>query len=121
MMYSCAWYADDQTTLEEAAVAKLDRICRRLRLGANDRVVEIGTGWGGFAVHAAKHYGCHVTTTTISGEQYEYARQRIAAEGLQGRIRLLQKDYRDLEGRFDKLVSIEMTRWRAADPGDHDR
>ena len=108
MMYSCAWYADDQTTLEEAAVAKLDRICRRLRLGANDRVVEIGTGWGGFAVHAAKHYGCHVTTTTISGEQYEYARQRIAAEGLQDRIRLLKKDYRDLQGRFDKLVSIEM-------------
>jgi len=108
MMYSCAWYADDETTLEEAAVAKLDRICRRLNLGEDDRVVEIGTGWGGFAVHAAKHYGCHVTTTTISSEQYEYARRRIKEEGLEHRIRLLQQDYRDLDGRFDKLVSIEM-------------
>jgi cyclopropane-fatty-acyl-phospholipid synthase len=108
MMYSCAWYATDETTLEEAAVAKLDRICRRLNLGANDRVVEIGTGWGGFAVHAAKNYGCHVTTTTISSEQHEYARQRIREEGLQDRIKLLKKDYRDLEGQFDKLVSIEM-------------
>jgi cyclopropane-fatty-acyl-phospholipid synthase len=108
MMYSCAWYADDSTTLEDAAVAKLDRICRRLDLDADDRVVEIGTGWGGFAVHAAKHYGCHVTTTTISGEQYDYAKRRIAEEGLEDRITLLKKDYRDLEGQFDKLVSIEM-------------
>lgn len=108
MMYSCAWYADETTTLEEAAVAKLDRICRRLSLRPHDRVMEIGTGWGGFAVHAAKHYGCHVTTTTISDEQHAYARQRIAQEGLEDRITLLKKDYRDLEGQFDKLVSIEM-------------
>lgn len=108
MMYSSAWYADDATTLEAAAVAKLDRICRRLDLGPEDRVVEIGTGWGGFALHAAKHYGCQVTTTTISREQYAYAKRRIDEEGLGDRIRLLQKDYRDLDGRFDKLVSIEM-------------
>jgi cyclopropane-fatty-acyl-phospholipid synthase len=108
MMYSSAWYADDSTTLEDAAVAKLDRICQRLDLCADDRVVEIGTGWGGFAVHAAKHYGCHVTTTTISSEQHDYAKRRIAEEGLEHRITLLKKDYRDLEGQFDKLVSIEM-------------
>lgn len=108
MMYSCAWYAASDTTLEEAAVAKLDRICQRLELTPDDRVVEIGSGWGGFAVHAAKHYGCHVTTTTISREQYEYVRQRIRAEGLGERITLLLDDYRDLDGEYDKLVSIEM-------------
>jgi cyclopropane-fatty-acyl-phospholipid synthase len=108
MMYSSAWYPSETSTLAEAAVAKLDRICRRLDLGADDRVVEIGTGWGGFAVHAAKHYGCHVTTTTISGQQHEYARQKIEAAGLGDRITLLQEDYRDLDGEFDKLVSIEM-------------
>ena len=108
MMYSCAWYEAPDASLEEAAVAKLDRICRRLELAPGDRVVEIGTGWGGFAVHAAQNYGCHVTTTTISREQHEYARQRIEAEGLGERITLLRDDYRDLEGKFDKLVSIEM-------------
>ena len=108
MMYSSAWYANEETTLEEAAVAKLDRICRRLNLGRGDRVIEIGTGWGGFAVHAAKQYGCHVTTTTISRQQYEYARARVCAEGLEDQITLLQSDYRDLEGQYDKLVSIEM-------------
>jgi cyclopropane-fatty-acyl-phospholipid synthase len=108
MMYSCAWYEDESTTLEEASVAKLDRICQRLDLGPGDRVVEIGSGWGGFAMHAAGKYGCHVTTTTISGRQYEYARRRIEDAGLADRIKLLKKDYRDLEGKFDKLVSIEM-------------
>lgn len=108
MMYSCAWYATPDTTLDEAATAKLEKICRRLRLSAADRVVEIGTGWGGFAIHAAKHYGCQVTTTTISRRQYEFARARIEAEGLQDRITLLLRDYRDLQGEFDKLVSIEM-------------
>ena len=108
MMYSCAWYPGEDATLEEASLAKLDRICQRLHLGPEDRVIEIGTGWGGFAVHAAKHYGCHVTTTTISRQQYEYARERVAAEGLQDRVTLLQSDYRDLEGQYDKLVSIEM-------------
>jgi cyclopropane-fatty-acyl-phospholipid synthase len=108
MMYSCAWYADSTTTLDEAAGAKLDRICRRLRLAPGDRVVEIGTGWGGFAIHAARHYGCHVTTTTISRRQHELAKQRIAEAGLEDRITLLLDDYRDLDGQFDKLVSIEM-------------
>lgn len=108
MMYSSAWYATPESTLEEASVAKLDHICRKLGLSQNDSVIEIGTGWGGFAIHAARNYGCHVTTTTISGQQFEYARARIEAEGLSDRITLLKKDYRDLEGRFDKLVSIEM-------------
>ena len=108
MMYSAACYAAPETTLEEASVAKLDLICRKLDLSASDSVVEIGTGWGGFALHAAKHYGCHVTTTTISAEQHDYARGRIEAEGLSDRITLLRKDYRDLDGQFDKLVSIEM-------------
>ncbi|MGC8118974.1 class I SAM-dependent methyltransferase [Marinobacter sp. VGCF2001] len=108
MMYSSAIYPREDATLEEAAVYKLDTICRKLDLRPEDRVVEIGTGWGGFAIHAAKHYGCHVTTTTISKEQLELARERVAAEGLEDRITLLFDDYRDLTGQFDKLVSIEM-------------
>ncbi len=108
MMYSCAFYETPDTTLDEAAVAKLDRICQRLRLSPDDRVIEIGTGWGGFAIHAASRYGCHVTTTTISRQQYEMARARIDAAGLGDRITLLLEDYRDLTGEFDKLVSIEM-------------
>ncbi len=108
MMYSCAYYAGPETSLEDAAVAKLDRICRRLRLGPGDRVIEIGSGWGGFAIHAASRYGCHVTTTTISQQQYDLARARIEAAGLGDRITLLLDDYRDLEGQYDKLVSIEM-------------
>jgi cyclopropane-fatty-acyl-phospholipid synthase len=108
MMYSCAYYPDADTTLEVAAVAKLERICRKLRLGPDDHVIEIGTGWGGFAVHAARNYGCRVTTTTISGQQHEYAKARIKAAGLADKITLLKNDYRDLEGQYDKLVSIEM-------------
>ena len=108
MMYSCAYFPSPESTLDEAAVAKLDRICRKLDLQPGDQVVEIGTGWGGFAIHAAKNYGCHVTTTTISSRQYEYAKERIEKLGLSDRITLLKKDYRDLEGIYDKLVSIEM-------------
>ena len=108
MMYSSAYFDTPDTSLEDAATAKLDRICRKLDLTAADSVVEIGTGWGGFAIHAARHYGCHVTTTTISEQQHEYAKQAIRDAGLEDRITLLLKDYRDLEGRFDKLVSIEM-------------
>ena len=108
MMYSSAIYPREDATLDEAAVHKLDTICRKLDLGPEDRVVEIGTGWGGFAIHAAKHYGCHVTTTTISREQLELAKARVKAEGLEDRITLLFDDYRDLQGQFDKLVSIEM-------------
>ncbi|WP_430460033.1 class I SAM-dependent methyltransferase [Thalassolituus sp. LLYu03] len=108
MMYSSAVFPSDSATLEEASVYKLDRICRKLDLKPTDHLVEIGTGWGSMAIHAAKHYGCSVTTTTISEQQYEWAERRIAEEGLSNRITLLKKDYRALEGRFDKLVSIEM-------------
>jgi cyclopropane-fatty-acyl-phospholipid synthase len=108
MMYSCAYFDAPDASLEDAATEKLDRICRKLDLSAGDSVMEIGTGWGGFAIHAARHYGCHVTTTTISREQYEYAKRAVRDAGLEGRITLLLEDYRDLEGSFDKLVSIEM-------------
>jgi cyclopropane-fatty-acyl-phospholipid synthase len=108
MMYSCALFESPETTLEDAQAAKNDRICRELRLSRDDHVLEIGTGWGGFALHAASKYGCRVTTTTISREQYELARARVAAAGLEDRITLLLEDYRDLTGTYDKLVSIEM-------------
>ncbi|MCW5656707.1 MAG: class I SAM-dependent methyltransferase [Burkholderiaceae bacterium] len=108
MMYSSALFERADMTLEQASIAKLERICRKLALQPGDRVLEIGTGWGGFALHAARHYGCHVTTTTISHEQHAWARERIDAEGLGERITLLADDYRDLTGRYDKLVSIEM-------------
>ena len=108
MMYSCAYYADDTTSLDDAATAKLQRICDKLQLSASDHVVEIGTGWGGFAIYAATHYGCKVTTTTISKQQFEIAQQRVQAAGLEDRVTLLMEDYRDLKGTYDKLVSIEM-------------
>ena len=108
MMYSSAIYEDEGESLEVAAKRKLDRICKKLDLQPHHHVVEIGTGWGGFAIHAAKHYGCKVTTTTISREQYELARERVDAAGLQDRVELLLEDYRDLEGAYDRLVSIEM-------------
>jgi len=108
LMYSSALYAQADEPLEVASTRKLDRICQQLRLQPGDRVVEIGTGWGGFAVHAARHYGCHVTTTTISAEQHALAVQRVQNAGLQDRVSVLMQDYRDLQGQFDKLVSIEM-------------
>ncbi|MDH5499845.1 MAG: cyclopropane-fatty-acyl-phospholipid synthase family protein, partial [Gammaproteobacteria bacterium] len=108
MMYSSAVFERSDMTLQEASVAKLERICRKLQLSSEDHVLEIGTGWGGFAIHAASQYGCRVTTTTISREQFEHATRRVAEAGLQDRITLLLRDYRDLEGRYDKLVSIEM-------------
>ncbi len=108
MMYSSAIFERPGMTLEEASIAKLERICRKLALKPGDRVMEIGTGWGGFAIHAARHYGCHVTTTTVSPSQHEFARKRIADAGLTDRIQLLLTDYRDLTGQYDKLVSIEM-------------
>lgn len=108
MMYSSAFFASESTSLEKAAVAKLDRICDKLNLCESDHVVEIGTGWGGFAIHAASRFGCRVTTTTISQQQYEYARNKVADLGLSDRVTVLNKDYRDLDGTYDKLVSIEM-------------
>jgi len=108
MTYSCAIFEPPAASLHQAQLAKLDRICRKLELGPSDHVLEIGSGWGGFAIHAASRYGCRVTTTTISGEQRRLAQERIAAAGLEDRITVLLQDYRDLEGTFDKLVSIEM-------------
>ena len=108
LMYSSAIWTDPADTLETASARKLERICRKLDLGPSDRVVEIGTGWGGFALYAAQHYGCHVTTTTISREQHALASERVMAAGLNDRVTLLLEDYRDLEGQYDKLVSIEM-------------
>jgi len=108
MMYSCAYFESPETSLRDASIEKLDRICRKLNLSTEDSVIEIGTGWGGFAIHAARHYGCHVTTTTISQQQHDYAAQAVRDAGLEDRITLLFDDYRDLDGQYDKLVSIEM-------------
>ena len=108
MMYSCACYETEDSSLEAAQSRKLDTICRKLRLGPEDHVLEIGTGWGGFAEHAAKHYGCRVTTTTISRQQYEYAQARFDSIPERERIELFQEDYRNLRGQYDKIVSIEM-------------
>ena len=108
MMYSCAYFPDPGATLEQAQLAKLDRICGRLRLGPGNHLLEIGTGWGGMAIHAARRSGCRVTSTTISREQYELARRRVREAGLDGQVTVLLQDYRDLDGRFDRLVSVEM-------------
>jgi cyclopropane-fatty-acyl-phospholipid synthase len=108
MTYSCGIFENEQSSLEDASVAKYDRLCQKLQLKPGDRVMEIGTGWGGFAVHAAQNYGAHVTTTTISDEQHRYAAKRFRKAGLEDQISLLKKDYRDLRGEFDRLVSIEM-------------
>jgi cyclopropane-fatty-acyl-phospholipid synthase len=108
MMYSCGLFEHPAATLQQASVAKLDRICRKLKLGPRDHVLEIGSGWGGFAIHAAGRYGCRVTTTTISREQYELASTRVAQAGLEQRVEVVLRDYRELTGQYDKLVSIEM-------------
>jgi cyclopropane-fatty-acyl-phospholipid synthase len=108
LMYSAAMWAGEADTLDDASTRKLDAICRKLDLRPGERVMEIGTGWGGFAIHAARHYGCHVTTATISREQHSLAGQRVAEQGLSDKVTVLLADYRDLEGRYDKLVSIEM-------------
>ena len=109
LMYSCGYFGSAADTLEQAQMRKVDRVCRALKLSPTDRVLEIGSGWGGFAVWAATHYGCRVTTTTISDEQYRHVcewRSRIGEAG--SRIDVRQADYRELTGRFDKVVSIEM-------------
>ena len=108
MTYSCAYFESGETPLREASIEKYDRICRKLGLSRSDSVLEVGCGWGGFAVHAASRYGCRVTGTTISREQYDYACERVRAAGLGERVTILFEDYRDLTGTFDKLVSIEM-------------
>ena len=108
MTYSCAYFKDTNTTLEDASIEKLDRMCRKLNLSEKDNILEVGTGWGSFSIHAAKNYGCSITTTTISDAQYEYAKARVVEEGLESKINVINKDYRKLDGQYDKIVSIEM-------------
>ena len=118
MMYSCGIFPHPDASLEQASIEKIDRMCRLVDLRPDDRLVEIGTGWGGFALHAAREYGARVTTTTISAEQFRFATERVRDAGLSDRITVLERDYRDLEGTWDKLVSIEMI--EAVDWRDHD-
>ena len=108
MTYSSGFFEKPDSTMQQASTAKLDRICQKLALSESDHVVEIGTGWGSFALHAARNYNCKITTTTISEEQYQLACQRVKDAGLQDRIEIVKKDYRLLTGQYDKLVSIEM-------------
>ena len=108
LTYSCAVFERPDASMEEAQRAKYERICRKLELTTDDHLLEIGTGWGGMAIHAASRYGCRVTTTTVSEKQHALATQRVAAAGLRDRVTVLSEDYRSLRGRFDKLVSIEM-------------
>jgi cyclopropane-fatty-acyl-phospholipid synthase len=108
MTYSSAYFKEENMSLEQAQMAKYDRLCRQLHLKASDHVLEIGSGWGGNAIYMAKQYGCKVTTLTISEEQYKLAKERIENEKLSDKITILVKDYRQMEGQFDKLVSVEM-------------
>ncbi|KTD05183.1 SAM-dependent methyltransferase [Legionella feeleii] len=108
LMYSSAIFPSTESTLDEAASYKIDVICKKLALKSSDKIIEIGSGWGGFAIHAAENYGCEVVTTTISQQQYNYASQQIREKKLGTKIKLLKQDYRQLEGKYDKLVSIEM-------------
>jgi len=108
MMYSCGIFPNEQSDMREASLAKLERICKSLDLQPSDHILEIGSGWGGLAIYAAENYGCRVTTTTISKQQFDLALQRVWESGLQDKITVLLQDYRDLQGQFDKLVSIEM-------------
>jgi cyclopropane-fatty-acyl-phospholipid synthase len=108
MTYSSALFTSPAQTLEQAQTAKYDRLCRQLKLQPGEHVLEIGSGWGGFSLHAAKNYGVHITTVTISGEQFKYARELFQREGLAGRVEIKLQDYRLLTGQFEKIVSIEM-------------
>jgi cyclopropane-fatty-acyl-phospholipid synthase len=108
LTYSCAIFPRPDASLEEASIHKLDLLCKKLDLRPSDHLVEIGTGWGSMAIHAAQQYGCRVTTTTISRNQHELATERVLQAGLQDRVTVLLRDYRDLTGRYDKLVSVEM-------------
>ncbi len=118
MMYSCAYFADETTSLYEASLAKLEKLCSKLRLVPQDHVLEIGTGWGGFAIYAAQYHGCRVTTVTISDAQFEHTRALVHEKGLDHLVEVRNQDYRDLTGTYDKLVSIEMIEaigWRQLD------
>jgi cyclopropane-fatty-acyl-phospholipid synthase len=118
MLYSCAYFPSPGVSLEQAQLAKLQRICGELRLGPNNHLLEIGSGWGGLAIHAAREHGCRVTTTTISPAQHELASRSVAEAGLRDRVEVLMEDYRDLRGSYDRLVSVEMIEavgWRHFD------
>jgi cyclopropane-fatty-acyl-phospholipid synthase len=118
MLYSCAYFPRPGASLEQAQQAKLQRICGELRLGPDNHLLEIGSGWGGLAIHAAREHGCRVTTTTISPAQHELASRRVAEAGLDDRVEVLMEDYRDLHGHYDRLVSVEMIEavgWRHFD------
>ena len=108
LTYSCGIFDRNGSSMRDASIAKYERICQKLELGPDDDLIEIGSGWGGFAIYAAQNYGCRITTTTISDQQFKLAKQRIADSGAADRINLVMKDYRDLKGKYDKLVSIEM-------------
>ena len=108
MNYSCGIFESPEASMEQASIAKMEAACRKLALEPDDHLLEIGTGWGALAVHAASRYGCRVTTTTISKEQHALASQRVRNAGLEDRVEVLLSDYRELEGRYDKLVSVEM-------------
>jgi cyclopropane-fatty-acyl-phospholipid synthase len=108
MVYTCAYFANPGVSLEDAQLAKLDHVCRKLRLQPGETVVEAGCGWGALALHMAKHYGVKVKAYNISGEQISYARQRARAEGLDGKVEFLEDDYRNLRGEFDAFVSAGM-------------
>ena len=108
MTYSSAYFTEPGQGLEAAQRAKYEALCRKVQLRAEDHLLEIGSGWGGFSVHAAKNHGCRITTVTISEEQYRYARERFEREGVSDRVEILLRDYRAVEGRYDKVVSIEM-------------
>jgi cyclopropane-fatty-acyl-phospholipid synthase len=118
LSYSCAYFSDPSTSLLDASLAKIDRLCRKLDLNEHDHLLEIGTGWGGLAMHAAKKFGCLVTTTTISDAQFEFASKRVHDAGLSERVKVLNENYLDLSGHYDKLVSVEMIEavgWRQMD------
>lgn len=108
MTYSCGVFESPEASLRDASIAKIDRLCRKLRLTPSDHLLEIGTGWGAFAIHAASRYGCRVTSTTISSRQLDWARRAVSEAGLADRVTLLHEDYRNLRGQYDKLVSVEM-------------
>jgi cyclopropane-fatty-acyl-phospholipid synthase len=118
MLYSCAYFPEEGASLEQAQLAKLRRICEELRLGPENHLLEIGGGWGGLAIHAAREHGCRVTTTTISPAQHELGRRRVREAGLGDRVEVLLEDYRDLRGSYDRLASVEMIEavgWRHFD------
>ncbi|MAJ45445.1 MAG: hypothetical protein CMF96_11980 [Candidatus Marinimicrobia bacterium] len=108
MTYSCGIFTNSNSTMEDASYEKIDRLCRKINLSKDDNILEIGTGWGSFAIHAAKNYGCNITTTTISNAQYQYVKSIIKKENISNKINLVKKDYRDLDGKFNKIISIEM-------------